>query len=150
MNVIEKRLAVEKEQTRIAQELHDSVGHGLVSIMTLLKLSLIDKNNSNENTKKALQASELLLNDVRKCVVGIKTDTKSSISARIQDFICNYNSGNSCIEFTEMGEENHITVLHPTQFSALFVRLSPIQSDTEMQTKLKLYLNFQRIVSDFI
>jgi signal transduction histidine kinase len=37
MNVIEKRLAVEKEQTRIAQELHDSVGHGLVSIMTLLK-----------------------------------------------------------------------------------------------------------------
>lgn len=105
MNVIEKRLAVEKEQTRIAQELHDSVGHGLVSIMTLLKLSLIDKNNSNENTKKALQASELLLNDVRKCVVGIKTDTKSSISARIQDFICNYNSGNSCIEFTEMGEE---------------------------------------------
>lgn len=105
MNVIEKRLAVEKEQTRIAQELHDSVGHGLVSIITLLKLSLIDKNNSNENTKKALQASELLLNDVRKCVVGIKTDTKSSISARIQDFICNYNSGNSCIEFTEMGEE---------------------------------------------
>lgn len=105
MNVIEKRLAVEKERTRIAQELHDSVGHGLVSIMTLLKLSLIDKNNSNENTKKALQASELLLNDVRKCVVGIKTDTKSSISARIQDFICNYNSGNSCIEFTEMGEE---------------------------------------------
>lgn len=105
MNVIEKRLAVEKEQTRIAQELHDSVGHSLVSIMTLLKLSLIDKNNSNENTKKALQASELLLNDVRKCVVGIKTDTKSSISARIQDFICNYNSGNSCIEFTEMGEE---------------------------------------------
>lgn len=105
MNVIEKRLAVEKEQTRIAQELHDSVGHGLVSIMTLLKLSLIDKNNYNENTKKALQASELLLNDVRKCVVGIKTDTKSSISARIQDFICNYNSGNSCIEFTEMGEE---------------------------------------------
>lgn len=105
MNVIEKRLAVEKEQTRIAQELHDSVGHGLVSIMTLLKLSLIDKNNSNENTKRALQASELLLNDVRKCVVGIKTDTKSSISARIQDFICNYNSENSCIEFTEMGEE---------------------------------------------
>lgn len=105
MNVIEKRLAVEKEQTRIAQELHDSVGHGLVSIMTLLKLSLIDKNNSNENTKKALQASELLLNDVRKCVVGIKTDTKSSISARIQDFICNYNSGNRCINFTEMGEE---------------------------------------------
>ena len=105
MNVIEKRLAVEKEQTRIAQELHDSVGHGLVSIMTLLKLSLIDKNNSNENTKKALQASELLLNDVRKCVVGIKTDTKSSISDKIQDFICNYNSGNSCIEFTEMGEE---------------------------------------------
>lgn len=105
MNVIEKRLAVEKEQSRIAQELHDSVGHSLVSIMTLLKLSLIDKNNSNENTKKALQASELLLNDVRKCVVGIKTDTKSSISARIQDFICNYNSGNSCIEFTEMGEE---------------------------------------------
>lgn len=105
MNVIEKRLAVEKEQTRIAQELHDSVGHGLVSIMTLLKLSLIDKNNSNESTKKALQASELLLNDVRKCVVGIKTDTKSSISARIKDFICNYNSGNSCINFTEMGEE---------------------------------------------
>lgn len=105
MNVIEKRLAVEKEQTRIAQELHDSVGHSLVSIMTLLKLSLIDKNNSNENTEKALLASELLLNDVRKCVVGIKTDTKSSISARIQDFICNYNSGNSCIEFTEMGEE---------------------------------------------
>lgn len=52
MNVIEKRLAVEKEQTRIAQELHDSVGHSLVSIMTLLKLSLIDKNNSNENTKR--------------------------------------------------------------------------------------------------
>lgn len=118
--------------------------------MTLLKLSLIDKNNSNENTKKALQASELLLNDVRKCVVGIKTDTKSSISARIQDFICNYNSGNSCINFTEMGEEKSYHGLHPTQFSALFVRLSPIQSDTEMQTKLKLYLNFQRIVSDFI
>lgn len=105
MNVIEKRLAVEKEQTRIAQELHDSVGHGLVSIMTLLKLSQIDKSSSDENIAKALQASELLLNDVRKCVVGIKTDTKSSISARIQDFICNYNSGNSCIEFTEMGEE---------------------------------------------
>ena len=105
MNVIEKRLAVEKEQTRIAQELHDSVGHGLVSIMTLLKLSQIDKSNSDENIAKALQASELLLNDVRKCVVGIKTDTKSSISARIQDFICNYNSGNSCINFTEMGEE---------------------------------------------
>lgn len=105
MNVIEKRLAVEKEQTRIAQELYDSVGHGLVSIMTLLKLSQIDKSSSDENIAKALQASELLLSDVRNCVSGIKTNSQSSVTQGIKNFIQNYNSGNNNIKFTAIGSE---------------------------------------------
>lgn len=105
MNVIEKRLAVEKEQTRIAQELHDSIGHSLVSIMTLLKLSQIDKSSSDDNIAKALQASELLLSDVRNCVSGIKTNSQSSVTQGIKNFIQNYNSGNNNIKFTAIGSE---------------------------------------------
>ena len=68
MNVIEKNFAVEKERNRIAQELHDSLGHSLVSVMTLLKLSKINKDSSQKHVDEALDISTKLLSDVRDCV----------------------------------------------------------------------------------
>lgn len=105
MNAIEKSLAVERERTRIAQELHDSIGHRLVSIMTLLKLSQINTESSQENIAKALNSAELLLGDVRNCVAGIRTFSEINIVKRINDLIEEKKAMCECIELTVIGED---------------------------------------------
>lgn len=105
MNVVSQNLAVEKERVRIAQELHDSLGHNLVSVMTLLKLSMIKNTDTKEEISQALSLSEGLLADIRRCVSGMKESTEISISSRIQSLINNLGSAGDYIEFSSIGEE---------------------------------------------
>lgn len=105
MNVIEKNLAVERERIRIAQELHDSLGHSLVSVMTLLKLSKINKDSSQKYVDEALDISTKLLSDVRDCVSGIRKDLGLSITQRVKSLIDDVKTTSTCLEFSVFGEE---------------------------------------------
>lgn len=105
MNIVTKNLAVEKERVRIAQELHDSLGHNLVSVMTLLKLSLISDKDAESNVKQALALSENLLGDIRNCVSGIKETTELGVSSKIHSLIDNLGVVGECIELSIIGEE---------------------------------------------
>lgn len=104
MNIVEKNLAVEKERTRIAQELHDSVGHSLISVMTLLKLSRINNKAADKNVDEALEISEKLLDDVRDCVSGIKK-ANVSITQQLNSLIGNMKTAGGGIELSVMGNE---------------------------------------------
>lgn len=105
LNVIEKKLAVERERNRIAQELHDTMGHGLVSVMTLLKLVDLDKSKSEKNTAEALAISSRLLDDVRKCVSGIEQGENISAVHRLEKLVADTNRAGEIAELSIVGEE---------------------------------------------
>lgn len=104
LNQMEKDFAVEKERTRIAQELHDSLGHGLVSIMTLLKISEIKKDQAEKNIAYALEISEKLLENVRECVSGIKENSSLTLVDRLNVLIEEMKTDK--IKLTVMGKES--------------------------------------------
>lgn len=75
-----KEITIVKERTRIAQELHDSIGHALIALKMHLEFAenTIDTNpdKSKEVIKKALGISQTSITDLRKAVDVLK-DTGS-------------------------------------------------------------------------
>ncbi|MEJ8547444.1 sensor histidine kinase [Brevibacillus borstelensis] len=83
-----KEIAVVKERTRIAQELHDSIGHGLVALKMHLEFAATildsDPRQSKEVLDKALGISKASMKDLRKAVHLLKEDAGKS-SMQLQE-----------------------------------------------------------------
>lgn len=108
MNYMESALAVEKERIRIAQELHDSLGHNLVSIMTLLKITTIKEQKQSCEVEEALHLSQNLLESVRECVSDMKDSLDISIVGRIKKLIESSEIIKNRVELSIIGSEEII------------------------------------------
>lgn len=90
-----KEITIVKERTRIAQELHDSIGHALIALKMHLEFAenMIDADpkKAKEVLGKALGISQTSITDLRKAVDVLKDDQawKNKINLRdsIQDLI---------------------------------------------------------------
>ncbi|MED2006588.1 sensor histidine kinase [Brevibacillus borstelensis] len=84
-----KEMAVVKERTRIAQELHDSIGHGLVALKMHLEFAanVLDSNprQSKEVIAKALGISKASMKDLRKAVDLLKEDSGKNSGGKLQE-----------------------------------------------------------------
>jgi signal transduction histidine kinase len=105
LNIVTEQLAVEKEQMRISQELHNTIGHDLVNIMTLIKLSIIDKNDRKDVLDNALSLSTNLLESVRSFVGNLCVNEKISIVGRLNTLVRNMDVTHVSVELTVSGEE---------------------------------------------
>jgi signal transduction histidine kinase len=83
-----KEAAVVKERTRIAQELHDSIGHSLVALRMHLEFAENAADTQPERSKeviaKALAISRQSLTDLRKAVAVLK-DTGSPNGLKLRE-----------------------------------------------------------------
>jgi signal transduction histidine kinase len=117
LNSIAEQLATERERTRMAQHLHDTIGHDLVNIMTLTKLVVIEKDintNAHADTiilNNVLDISTKLLNNVRDCVSSQDTGKAGrcddvQITDRVRKLVQSMLITQIPIELTINGEEN--------------------------------------------
>jgi signal transduction histidine kinase len=74
-----KEITIAKERTRIAQELHDSIGHGLISLKMHLEYAGNVADSNPQKTKeviaKALTISQASIDDLRKAVAVLKNNS---------------------------------------------------------------------------
>ena len=85
LNIISEKLSIEKERTRISQQLHDDLGHDMVSLMTLIKLYMIERQEDDEKLEQSFELSNNLLNKIRKVVSGISDNKLLTIEKRLQE-----------------------------------------------------------------
>lgn len=74
-----QKIAVVEERTKIAQELHDSIGHGLVALGMNLEFAEnmigADSGKAEAAVRRAHEQSQKCMADLRKAVAALKDDT---------------------------------------------------------------------------
>ncbi|WHY85854.1 sensor histidine kinase [Neobacillus novalis] len=84
-----KEITIVKERTRIAQELHDSIGHALIAVKMHLEFAenMIDADpkKSKEVIGKALGISQTSITDLRKAVDVLKDDQAWKNKIKLRD-----------------------------------------------------------------
>jgi Histidine kinase-, DNA gyrase B-, and HSP90-like ATPase./Histidine kinase. len=101
---IEKTAQI-KERTRIAQEIHDSIGHGLVALSMHLEFIQMMMDQDQEKASISIQKAHTLslkcLQDLRSAVSILKEDrTKNNLENSIQEMIDNINQSEAKIVLT--------------------------------------------------
>ena|GEM_PF-284065 len=111
LNTVTEQLAIEKERTRIAQHLHDTMGHDLVNMMTLTKLAAMEKEHKSESLNYLLVLSTRLLQDLRNYVSNLDAPEESIVN-RLQTLIRSMDITQVAIELSINGDEteNHLVV----------------------------------------
>lgn len=100
-----EELAKSKERNRVAQEIHDSLGHSITAL--IMHLDFLEKviNKDNEKVKKIVVKAQSLaresMNNLRKAVYTLKEDcTSKGLISSINDIIKNISCNNEIdIEF---------------------------------------------------
>ncbi|MCL1852680.1 MAG: histidine kinase [Peptococcaceae bacterium] len=105
LNTVTEQLAIEKERTRIAQHLHDTMGHDLVNMMTLAKLASMEKENKSETLNYLLSLSTQLLQELRNYVSSLDANEQETIVNRLQALIQSMGITQLTIELSISGEE---------------------------------------------
>lgn len=101
-----EELAVAEERTRVAREIHDTLGHTMTSIITLLEMSLIhsgiDITKVKEDILEALVISKDGLRELRSSIHGITLDNIQSndIITSIKHLITKYKHLGIKIDFS--------------------------------------------------
>lgn len=92
-----QKIAVVEERTKIAQELHDSIGHGLVALGMNLEFaeSMIseDSGKAEAGVRRAHEQSQKCMVDLRKAVSALKNDTlaqPASLQALLNNLFCQF------------------------------------------------------------
>lgn len=111
-------LAIETERNRIAQEVHDTVGHTLTMINSLAKISKI-KINKNENIEEYIRQSETLasegLSQLRKSINNLKEKANEILlSEKIKSLVNSIKAID--IEFLVQGEDNDNYIKYSEDF----------------------------------
>lgn len=74
-----QQMAITEERTRIAQELHDSIGHGLIAIGMNLEFAEniigTDPQKAEDVVRQAREQSKKCMDDLRKAVEALKNDS---------------------------------------------------------------------------
>lgn len=84
-----KEITIVKERTRIAQELHDSIGHALIALKMHLEfaenMAETDPKKSKEVLAKALGISQTSITELRKAVTLLKDDQTWQDKLKLRD-----------------------------------------------------------------
>lgn len=120
-----EELTLYKERTRIAREVHDTLGHTLTLI---IMLSRISKNCIEENKDEALEKLDDIIeiaqngfNEIRYSIKGLTEESEDSkdLILAIQKLIQCSSSSNAKIKLTVMGEDHYQYVLKHTKTNKL-------------------------------
>lgn len=82
LNVSTEEIAKAEERTRIAREIHDSVGHQLTALMMKLEMLYIEEKNEKYNRLKEMVSKSL--EDTRKAVQTLQDSEAKGITAVVQ------------------------------------------------------------------
>ena len=101
-------LAIEKERNRIAQEVHDTTGHTLTMINTLIKLIRIELEKGGEKTGEYIDEGERLategITELRQAINSMKKEKGYTLLTQyIEELVSNV-AGAEC-ELTVMGTD---------------------------------------------
>lgn len=101
-----------EERTRIAREIHDAVGHKLTSLLMLLRIKSLSKNDEYEDV---VQLAEEALHETRKAVTTLQSKDSAGLSSVIQ-------------LIRKLESESHISVSFTTEKGILSITLSNQQN----------------------
>ena len=106
-------LSIEKERNRIAQEMHDSIGHKLSALIMRLdyieKIIDIDKKKAKDHILRSQEISRSTMKSLREAVYALKESNKfDSLSNSIEKLIKNIEIENIKINFEYNKEINDI------------------------------------------
>ena len=105
LNEVREHLVVEKERTRLRQHLHDTMGHNLVTIMTLIRVAVLEPDN-RQPLRDALALAGKLLEGVRDFVrESDEAEESVSIVYRLRSLIDRMNVTPISVELSVLGEE---------------------------------------------
>ena len=83
VSVLEQSLAVEQERNKLVQQVHDTTGHTLTVIRSLIKLAMANLEPSKEEAKDYMnQAEELVktgIKELREYILDVKKEEKYSL-----------------------------------------------------------------------
>lgn len=106
-----KELAAENERNRIALEIHDSIGYGLINLIMLMKEAKINLINNpsamSERMNSILSISEKMLKDLRFSVMELKSEKNPDIVDTIDSFADYVRCMGVTVKIRVMGQEQY-------------------------------------------
>lgn len=83
VSVLEQSLAIEHERNKLIQQVHDTTGHTLTVIQSLIKLSVASMDKSKEDMQDYLKQAEKLvklgIKELREYILEVKKEEKYSL-----------------------------------------------------------------------
>ncbi|MEK3889533.1 sensor histidine kinase [Bacillus sp. FSL K6-3431] len=113
MNIENERMARLEERTRIARDIHDSVGHKLTALLMQLEILTIQKKTDEYTDLKKLAFASL--EETRQAVKTLKNEEVSGITSVLQ-------------LIRKLEAENHLLVKFTTKQGVLLTKLTNEQS----------------------
>ncbi|WP_019243222.1 MULTISPECIES: sensor histidine kinase [Bacillus] len=107
-----EKVARLEERTRIARDIHDSVGHKLTSLLMLIKMKAM---NNDDNYKDLFQLAEDSLQETRLAVKALQTEEHEGIGSVVQ-------------LIRKLESESHIYIAFTTKKGVLSLTLSNEQN----------------------
>lgn len=107
-----KELTLEKERNRFARDVHDTLGHTMTVLITLLKVGsiTIDKNpaETREKIMEALEVAKGGLNELRRSIKGLTPERleNNSIKNALDSLVKEFKSAGINVELTVDGMDN--------------------------------------------
>jgi signal transduction histidine kinase len=109
-----EELAIEKERTRLAREIHDGIGHSLTTVFMQLQAALAIYHKEPQKAEKIILSAQGLtkdaLNDVRNSISELRDSDLSEglLSKRIKHLVSNLNTIGLVYSFRTLGKYREI------------------------------------------
>lgn len=127
-----EQLTLEKERNRFARDMHDTLGHTLTMLITLLKVTQITYSETPdkimEKLSEAIEIAQAGMKELRRVVSGLNPETldRNSLLESLKDLIIKSNQAGTRVELSIQGEEyasmygkNYSNVIYRTCQEAL-------------------------------
>jgi signal transduction histidine kinase len=121
-----EELAIEKERTRLAREIHDGIGHSLTTVFMQLQAALAIYHKEPQKAEKIILSAQGLtkeaLNDVRNSISELRDSdvSEGSLSSRIKRLASNLNTIGLVYTFRTLGKSREL----PVQVKKALYRIS--------------------------
>jgi signal transduction histidine kinase len=121
-----EELAIEKERTRLAREIHDGLGHSLTTVFMQLQAALAIYHKEPQKAEKIILSAQGLtkeaLNDVRNSISELRDSdvAEGSLSSRIKRLASNLNTIGLVYTFRTLGKSREL----PVQVKKALYRIS--------------------------
>lgn len=127
-----EQLTLERERNRFSRDLHDTMGHTMTLLITLLKVTQIncceDPSNVSGNIKEAIEIAQAGMKELRQAVAGLYPETleKNNLLGSLNDLIHKSKSLGIQVELSVQGEiyetlytQKHLNIIYRTCQEAL-------------------------------